>query len=125
MDEIFKKFLVQMTEREKKQEERDKIYQEQQEERIRLQEERDKAKDESIKQLADQVKLLTERQNGTPATAANVRSNAEVRADKLSQLNQSLRKSVRVKEYKQSSQENIKEWLSKYEDEMYGLLNRK
>ena len=85
------------------------------------QEQRDKAKDESIKQLVDQVKLLTERQNGTPATTANVRSNAEVRADKLSQLNQSLRKSVRVKEYKQSSQENIKEWLSKYEDKMYGL----
>ena len=64
---------------------------------------------------------MTERQNGTPAAVANVRTSFKVRADKLSQLNQSLRKSVRVKEYKQSSQENIKEWLSKYEDEMYGL----
>ena len=90
MDEIFKNFLVQMTEREKKQEERDNIYQEQQEERIKLQEQRDREFYVNINDLTEQVKILTERQNGIPAAAVNVCTPVEVRDDNVLQLNQSI-----------------------------------
>ena len=106
--------------------ERNRVRSESEVERNRLQDERDTAQAETNKQLfetskhvIDVLKGLVER--NTNNQGQHTRTPVEIRADKVSQVNQSLRKSVRIKDYKPSCQDNIQDWISKCENEIYGL----
>ena len=67
----------------------------------------------SVHQNADLIKKLSDRADGPAAEA--------IRAEKLSKLNLALRKSSKIKEYKDTQDMNIKEWLKKYEEEIQVL----
>ena len=67
----------------------------------------------SVQQNADLIRRLSDRADGPTAEA--------IRAEKLSKLNLALRKSSKIKEYKDTQEMNIKEWLKKYEEEILVL----
>ena len=67
----------------------------------------------SVHQNADLIKKLSDRADGPAAEA--------IRAEKLSKLNLALRKSSKIKDYKDTQDVNIKEWLKKYEEEILVL----
>ena len=58
---------------------------------------------EVSKQNADLIRRLSDRADGPTAEA--------IRAENLSKLNLALRKSSKIKEYKDTQEMNIKEWL--------------
>ena len=45
----------------------------------------------------------------------------EIRKDKISQLHQALRKSYKLKDFKTTSNENIKDWISDFEEEVFNI----
>ena len=57
----------------------------------------------SVQQNADLIRRLNDRAEAPSAEA--------IRAEKLSKLNLALRKSSKIKEYKDTQEMNIKEWL--------------
>ena len=67
----------------------------------------------SVQQNADLIRRLNDRAEAPSAEA--------IRAEKLSKLNLALRKSSKIKEYKDTQEMNIKEWLKKYEEEILVL----
>ena len=67
----------------------------------------------SVQQNADLIRRLSDRADGPTAEA--------IREEKLSKLNLALRKSSKIKEYKDTQEMNIKEWLKKYEEEILVL----
>ena len=67
----------------------------------------------TVQQNADLIKTLNDRAEGPSAEA--------IRAEKLSKLNLALRKSSKIKEYKDTQEMSIKEWLKKYEEEILVL----
>ena len=68
---------------------------------------------QTVKQNADLIKTLNERAEGPSAEA--------IRAEKLQKLSVNLRKSSKIKEYKDTQELSIKEWLKKYEEEIQVL----
>ena len=67
----------------------------------------------TVKQNADLIVALNNHAAGLSAEA--------IRAEKLAKLNLALRKSTKVKEYKNTQEMSIKEWLKKYEQEILVL----
>ena len=67
----------------------------------------------TVKQNADLIAALNNRAAGPSAEA--------IRAEKLAKLNLALRKSTKVKEYRDTQEMSIKEWLKKYEQEILVL----
>ena len=67
----------------------------------------------TVKQNADLIKTLNDRAAGPSAEA--------IRAEKLSKLNLALRKSTKIKEYRDTQEMSIKKWLKKYEEEILVL----
>ena len=65
------------------------------------------------KQNADLIRQLTDRAEAPTAQA--------IRSEKLSKLNLALRKSLKIKDYKDTQDVNMKEWLKKYEEEILVL----
>ena len=49
------------------------------------------------------------------------KSDAEIRSEKISQLHQLLRKFYKLKDYKTTSNEHIKEWLVDFEEEISNI----
>ena len=68
---------------------------------------------DTVKQNAELIKTLKERDNGPSEEA--------IRAEKLQKLSVNLRKSSKIKEYKDTQEMSIKEWLKKYEEEIQVL----
>ena len=68
---------------------------------------------QTVKQNADLIKTLNERAEGPSAEA--------IRAEKLQKLSVNLRKSSKIKEYKDTQELSIKEWLKKYVEEIQVL----
>ena len=56
-----------------------------------------------------------------PDADAVARTAAAARADKLSKLGVSLRKSYKVKEFKDTTETSVKEWLTKFDQEILTL----
>ena len=78
---------------------------------------------ELLTTLTDSIKAISQRLDRQEEILARQnRAAADLRADKLSQLNQLLRKG-KLKDYKPSSQENLKDWLSMCDNEIYSLAS--
>ena len=60
------------------------------------------------------------RQRG-PAPAPDADAVARARAEKISKLSVSLRKSYKVKEFKDTNEGSVKEWLTKFDQEILTL----
>ena len=58
---------------------------------------------------------------GGPAHVPDAAEVAAARADKISKLDISLRKSYKVKEFKDVNESSVKEWLTKFEQEVTTL----
>ena len=86
---------------------------------------------ESQKMVADLIAELARAcapaDGGVAAAAAAV---AATRADRINKMNIALRKSQKVKEYREMNDISIKEWLTRFDQEInalkriYGVLHR-